>query len=62
MTYEETEMDRRCECSAWVTASDPPRDPLSLLVADILPNLRTCLDQLAFELASAFLPRSAMTS
>ncbi len=38
----------------WITADPPARDPFSLLVGDCLQCLRTALDQLAFELATAF--------
>jgi hypothetical protein len=37
-----------------VTAEQPPRDPFSLLIGDALHNLRSCLDLLAYALASAY--------
>ena len=39
---------------AFVTAEQPPADPVSLLIGDTLHNLRSCLDVLAFALASAY--------
>jgi hypothetical protein len=40
--------------TAFVTAEQPPRDPVSLLIGDVLHNLRSALDLLAFALASAY--------
>jgi hypothetical protein len=50
---EQSDPDGSGDYVAWVTGHDPPADPFSLLIADVLQNLRTSLDQLAFELASA---------
>jgi hypothetical protein len=40
--------------SSFVTAEQPPPDPISLLVGDCLHNLRSCLDVLAYALANAY--------
>jgi hypothetical protein len=42
--------DRPGHVRGWVTADKPARDPFSLLIGDCLQNLRTSLDQIAFEL------------
>ncbi len=40
--------------TAYATAENPPTDPLSLLIGDVVHNLRSALDSLAFALATAF--------
>ena len=39
--------------TAYVTAEQPPTDPISLLIGDAMHNLRSALDVLAFSLAAA---------